>query len=119
MQFLQNSTFHNTYHPLNEVQSFLKQLTVAFPNITRLASFGLTAEGRQMMGLTISSGVYDNRKRRHSYDEVADELKKKKKKTRPPLRESEKLGIVILGAQHAREVRFIILQAEGSFNLSL
>jgi hypothetical protein len=65
-----------------------------------------------MMGLTISSGDYDNRKRR--YDEVADELKKKKKKkkkTRPPLRESEKLGIVILGAQHAREVRFIILQA--------
>lgn len=68
-----------------------------------------------MMGLTISSGVYDKRR----YDEVADELKKKKKKkkTRPPLRESEKLGIVILGAQHAREVRFIILQAEGSFNL--
>ena len=75
-----------------------------------------------MMGLTISSGVYDNQKRRHMYDEVADELGnmgRKKKRTRPPLRESEKLGIVILGAQHAREVRFIILQAEGSFNLSL
>lgn len=97
MQSLQNSTFHDNYQPLNEVQSFLTELSVAFPNITRLAHFGQTAEGRQMMGLTISSGTYE---------EMTGilNMKRKKKKTRPPLRSHEKLGIVIVGAQHAREV---------------
>ena len=91
---LRNSTFHDVYHPLLEVESFLNQLLSAFPNTTHLSNLGQSAEGRNMVALTISSGKYPDKK-----------AKDKKKKKTPIGRDGEKLGFVIIGAQHAREVR--------------
>ncbi|KDR79479.1 hypothetical protein GALMADRAFT_243580 [Galerina marginata CBS 339.88] len=87
---LTNTSFHDAYHPLDEVEAFLNQLVLTYPNITRLENLGHSAEGREMVGLTISSGPA-----------VVDK-KSKKKKPRTP-RDIEKLGFVIVGAQHARE----------------
>ena len=81
---------------------------------------GRSAEGRKIMGVSVSTGGYGNGgARRHrgrgrglediEGDERAETQRKKKKKDkktrRPPLRDTEKLGFVIIGAQHAREVR--------------
>jgi len=97
---LRNSTFHDAYHPLHEVESFLNQLVSAFPNMTTLTNLGRTAEGRQMVGLTVSSGKYAEEEE----DDDGKKKKKKKKKTKAPIgRDGEKLGFVIIGAQHARE----------------
>jgi len=54
-----------------------------------------------MIVRTISSGRYLDKKKK------GDGSKQRKRtNTRPPLKlEGEKLGIVIIGAQHAREVR--------------
>jgi len=96
---VQNSTFHDVYHPLEEVQTFLTQLAATFPESARLSKFGHSAEGRSVIALTISSGGYVDKKKGDGSKQ------RKRKKTRPPLQEGEKLGIVIVGAQHAREVR--------------
>ena len=93
---LTNTSFHDTYHPLQEVESFLEQLVTTYPNVTRLTNLGHSAEGREMFALTISSGEYKNAKKKKK-------KKEKERKGRTP-RESEKLGFVIVGAQHAREV---------------
>ncbi|PPR04132.1 hypothetical protein CVT26_001324 [Gymnopilus dilepis] len=92
---LTNTSFHDTYHPLQEVESFLEQLVATYPNVTRLTNLGHSAEGREMFALTISSGEYKNAKKKKK-------KKEKERKGRTP-RESEKLGFVIVGAQHARE----------------
>ena len=97
---LENTTFHVDYHPLAEVQSFIKQLAATYPNITRLVTLGLSAEGREIHGLTISTGSYNGGEE----DEGSGRKKKSPKKT-PIAHDGEKLGFVIVGAQHAREVR--------------
>ncbi|KAF8901460.1 peptidase M14 [Gymnopilus junonius] len=90
---LTNTSFHESYHPLHEVESFLNQLVFANPNTTRLSNIGHSADGKEMTALTISSGEYKG----------GDKKKKgKEKKGRAP-RANEKLGFVIIGAQHARE----------------
>ncbi|PPQ67200.1 hypothetical protein CVT24_011271 [Panaeolus cyanescens] len=96
---LDNSTFHDFYHPLYEVEAFLHQLADSHPEITRLVKLGHSAEGREMLGLTISTG---------EYEEEEDKRKKNKDKNKPKPRtpiahEGQKLGFVVLGAQHARE----------------
>ncbi|KAF9531472.1 hypothetical protein CPB83DRAFT_849072 [Crepidotus variabilis] len=107
-----NSTFHDNYHPIEEVKDFMKQLVAVYPSTTQLTNFGQTAEGRELLALTISSGVYNLQEVDEVEEEIVEEdfqgKKKKKtkhsrKKTRPPLRVTEKLGVVIIGAQHARE----------------
>ncbi|KAF8148038.1 peptidase M14 [Crassisporium funariophilum] len=93
---LENTTFHDTYHPLYEIESFMRQLNSTHANF-RLANLGHTAEGREMLGLTISNGPYEE-------EEGKKKKKKKKGKKKTPVgRDGEKLGFVILGAQHARE----------------
>ena len=74
----------------------MQELVDAHPEIARLVKFGRSAEGRDIQGLTISTG-----------DDEREEVnggKKKKKKKKGPRKQKEKLGFVIQGAQHAREV---------------
>ncbi|KAJ3507796.1 hypothetical protein NLJ89_g6100 [Agrocybe chaxingu] len=98
---LENSTFHESYHPLGEIEAFLGQLTATYPNTTRRIGLGESAQGREIPALTISTGGYVE-------EEQEDGKKKKKRKPRrkkksPVGQDGEKLGFVILGAQHARE----------------
>ena len=78
---LPNSTFHDNYRPLDEIDAFIKDLARSqFPHATTsLVELGHSAEGREMYGLKIVS---------------AD----------TGLKKTEKKSFVISGAQHAREV---------------
>lgn len=82
------------YHPLFEIDDFLRQLLELHPNTTRLTNLGHTGQGREMMALTISTTELQGETQR-----MTAKKKKKGKKNR------NKLGFVIVGAQHAREVR--------------
>ncbi|KAJ2916672.1 hypothetical protein MD484_g3762, partial [Candolleomyces efflorescens] len=91
---LTNSSFHETYHHLGEVEKFMRQLELQFPNITKVHRIALTAEGRDVYALEISKpGVSA---------ETEKKKKKKKKKGGKP-QPGDKLNFVIVGAQHARE----------------
>lgn len=89
---LQNSTFHEVYHPLPEIRKFLRKLEELHPNVTQLSKIGLSAEGRPIHAVTLS--------KTSSLVEAEGAKKKKKKKKKRP---TEKLDFVIVGAQHARE----------------
>lgn len=92
---LGNSTFHSTYHPLYEIDAFLHELVELRPDIVRLVNLGHSGEGREMMGITIST------------DEPAFAPPRRRKGKNRKGQEEEvppKLGFVVVGAQHAREV---------------
>ncbi|TFK67830.1 hypothetical protein BDN72DRAFT_770233 [Pluteus cervinus] len=95
---LSNSTFHSTYHPLFEVDSFLNELVEMRPDMVKLIKLGHSGQGREMMGVTISTefGVSSS-----------GDLGRRKGKGRKGHEKEEdvqpKLGFVITGAQHARE----------------
>ncbi|KAF9459263.1 peptidase M14 [Collybia nuda] len=92
---LQNTSFHDTYHPLFEIDAFILELAALHPNITHVTQLGHSGEGREMLGLTISKqGVKGA--------EQLSRKKKKKKKTQDPELEVRP-AFVIFGAQHARE----------------
>ena len=94
---LENTTFHDSYHPLSQIENFMRDLADTHPQIAHLNILGRTAEGRDIFGLTISTGLYD--------DEHKETKKKKKKRLR---KQREKLSFVIQGAQHAREVLWFL-----------
>jgi len=95
---LANTTFHEAYHPLFEINSFLNQLSNAHPNITSLLSLGHSAEGRDMTALAISTGPYKNQG-------IGGKRVKKGNRKNHEIKAGVKLGFVLVGAQHAREVR--------------
>lgn len=67
------------------------ELADVYPNLTRVVPLGHSGEGREMLGLEISRGY-------SAEDAFA----------KPGLDPSRRLGFVIMGAQHAREVgRFV------------
>jgi hypothetical protein len=100
MSSLENTTFHDSYHPLSQIELFMRELVDAHPETARLINLGRSAEGRDILGLTISRGVDDD-----SEKDIGG--KKRKKKKKGPRKQKEKLGFVIQGAQHAREVFLI------------
>jgi Zinc carboxypeptidase len=71
-----------------------------YPKTVRLVNFGRSAEGRDIFGMTISSAEDDKSKE--------ENREKKKKKKRRLRKQKDKLGFVIQGAQHAREVLTVI-----------
>ncbi|KAJ2923143.1 hypothetical protein H1R20_g13950, partial [Candolleomyces eurysporus] len=97
LRHLNKSSFHETYHHLDEVEEFMRQLEAQFPNTTKVHRVALTAEGRDVYALEISkpeSSAENN-------DDKKKKKKKKKKEGKHPL--GPKLNFVIVGAQHARE----------------
>ena len=96
MSSLENTTFHDSYHPLSQIESFMHELVDTHPETARLINLGRSAEGRDVLGLTISTGD-DN-------ENEEDNGEKRKKKKKGPRKQREKFGFVIQGAQHAREV---------------
>jgi len=91
---LEHTTYHDVYHPLFEIDDFLRLLLELHPNTTRLTNLGHTGQGREMTALTISTTQVRAKTQR-----MTGKKRKKGKKNRG------KLGFVIVGAQHAREVR--------------
>ena len=76
----------------------MREIANAYPQTASLISIGWSAEGGDIFALTISAG---------NDEEIVEdygERKNKNKKGKGLGRQSEKLGFVIQGAQHAREV---------------
>ncbi|KAF9443913.1 peptidase M14 [Macrolepiota fuliginosa MF-IS2] len=78
-----DSTYHKDYHPLYEIDAFIQGLAELHPDLIKLHNIGHSAEGREMLAITVSAPTSDSAPRRQP--------------------RSGKLGIVIVGAQHARE----------------
>lgn len=88
-----NTTYHNSYHPLFEIDSFMDHLAALYPEHVSIYELGHSAEGREMLAMHIHEGF--------SEGENVDT----KRKTRTP---NGKKGFVIMGAQHAREVCSVV-----------
>jgi hypothetical protein len=88
---LENSTYHSSYHPLYEIDAFIHELAALHPNLTHVDYLGHSGERREMLSLTIS---------RKETSLVGFSKGRQK-------RGGKKLGFVITGAQHAREVRVL------------
>lgn len=73
-----NSTYHTVYHPLYEVDNFMHEIAKLHPASAQVVSLGHSGLQREMYGLKISQPAKDT---------------------------VQKFGFVIMGAQHAREVR--------------
>ena len=104
MSSLENTTFHDSYHPLSQVENFMQELVDAHPEIARLINLGRSAERRDVLGLTLSTGDEDESEECIGGQKKTKKKKKKKKKKKGTKKQKEKLGFVIQGAQHAREV---------------
>jgi hypothetical protein len=94
---LESTTYHDAYHPLFEIDDFLRRLSELHPNTTHLTNLGHSGQGREMLALTISTTELQGETQRMTT--------KKKKKGKKNRNRNRKLGFVIVGAQHAREVR--------------
>lgn len=79
---LTNSSFHDDYRPLDQILEFMTELSTSFPDLVKLVPIGHSAEQRDMLAMEISKENTDTSRR---------SLKQKQ-------------GIIIMGAQHAREV---------------
>jgi hypothetical protein len=83
-----NSTFHSSYHPLSEIEVFISDLAKEHPDLVETISIGRTGEQREMTAVKISDST----------------------KSAPGGKNGASLKakgtVVIIGAQHAREVCF-------------
>lgn len=83
---MSDTTFHETYHPLREVEQYIHTLAAVRPENVKLDYIGWSTEKKPLISISISR---------------LDDKKKKKKKSK---KMAEKPAFVIMGAQHAREV---------------
>ena len=109
-----NATFHARYHPLDEIQSFVRDLAAAYPKQVTIVPIGHSGEGREMFALEISassesapgaSGAQASAGHR-SHDQNPQIVfggKGKERGTNP------RCGFLVTGAQHAREVSYVFL----------
>jgi extracellular matrix protein 14 len=93
-----NSSFHKNYHPLYEIGEFIQELARLHPDIVNIHNIGRTGEGREILAMTLSTPPTDAMMR--------------------SLPGPGKLGFVIVGAQHAREVRILFIDHHLSAALS-
>ncbi|KAL0951420.1 hypothetical protein HGRIS_008112 [Hohenbuehelia grisea] len=97
---LENTTYHSSYHPLYEIDEYLHALADLHPEEVELLHLGHSSTGREMYALRISTSLADA----NAEELNSDKKKKKQKKGKDnEQHKSHKLGIVISGAQHARE----------------
>jgi hypothetical protein len=94
----ENTTYHLDYHPLFEIDAFINKLTALHPNTMQLHKLGHSGQGREMVSMTISKGP--------GAAQMGD---KERGMTRKQSEPYAKPAFVIVGAQHAREVRFYVL----------
>ena len=81
-----DSAFHSSYHPLSEIQDFVSDLAEEYPDLVELVNIGRTSEQREMTAIKISNT-------QKSVPDGKGEASLRHKGT-----------VVIMGAQHAREV---------------
>jgi hypothetical protein len=107
-----NATFHGQYHPLEEMESFVRDLAAAYPRQLSVVRLGHSGEGREMFALEISSDTLGAGGDHVSHDSNSSQvvLGKKKGKGRP-IGAHPRCGFLITGAQHAREVSIFIFFA--------
>ncbi|TFK50372.1 hypothetical protein OE88DRAFT_1660708 [Heliocybe sulcata] len=80
-----NTTYHAGYHPLPAIHSFLASLANQHPDQVSLVPLGHSGEGREMVGVRVTSSDSDMRKRQHATSS------------------NKKASFLITGTQHARE----------------
>jgi hypothetical protein len=71
------TSYHDKYHPLEEINSFLQQLADEHSDLVELIKLGRSSEGRDILAVNIA---------------------------KPGRRKHRKMRMVVQGAQHAREV---------------
>lgn len=111
---------HSTYHPYDSIVKLLRQFAADFPGYSEVVSLGVSSEGREILGLRVtnSSSVLS-----HGEPEEGDWSDKivggteeellrsarlrvqQRMRTRKEKKLAHKVGFVVVGAQHAREVR--------------
>src|SRR5260370_13283847 len=52
-----NATFHARYHPLDEIESFVRDFAAAYPRQVAIVPLGHSCEGREMFALEISAAA--------------------------------------------------------------
>ncbi|KAI0254492.1 hypothetical protein BJV78DRAFT_1184679 [Lactifluus subvellereus] len=92
-----NATFHSQYHPLDEINSFARDLADAYPHQVSIIPLGHSSEGREMFALEITSGASAAHVSHDQNSQVVLNKKGKQSGAKPHC------GFLITGAQHARE----------------
>ncbi|KAF8483597.1 hypothetical protein DFH94DRAFT_722874 [Russula ochroleuca] len=92
-----NATFHAQYHPLDEIQSFVRDLAAAYPQQVAIVPLGHSGQGREMFALEISAAGAS----RGSHDQNSQVVLDGKGKVGEGA--SPRCGFLVTGAQHARE----------------
>ncbi|GLB40847.1 putative zn_pept [Lyophyllum shimeji] len=86
---VENTTFHAEYHPLFEIDAFMRELAKQHPDVVKVNNLGHSGTGREMLGLTISRPSKGRLRGKERSDHGSGD--------------DGKLAFVIIGAQHARE----------------
>jgi hypothetical protein len=110
-----NDTFHTQYHPLDEIEGFVRDLAAAYPQQVSVVRLGHSGEGREMFALEITAaktntgstraGAGACADRHHvSHDQNSQAVLDGKGKGEEDNGADPRCGFLITGAQHAREV---------------
>lgn len=92
-----NETFHASYHPLDEIHDFIRDLADAYPRQVTIVPLGHSGEGREMFALEITAGASASHVSHDPKSQVVLNRKGNSGGAKPPC------GFVIIGAQHSRE----------------
>lgn len=103
------AAFHEQYHPLGEIEGFVRDLAAAYPRQVSIVPLGHSGEGREMFALEITAGASTNSRSHDPNSQVVLNRKGKGKENAVNLRR----GFLITGAQHAREVGPFALSFSG------
>ncbi|EGO20001.1 hypothetical protein SERLADRAFT_352486 [Serpula lacrymans var. lacrymans S7.9] len=93
---LENSSYHDDYHLVDEIDDFLYNITITYPDLATLIPVGHTFEQREMYALKLSRFKPSNCDACEEDSNNASEFCQCGK-------QSSKPGIFIIGAQHGRE----------------
>jgi Zinc carboxypeptidase len=114
-----NATFHGQYHPLEEIESFVRDLATAHPRQVSIIRLGHSGEGREMFALEITASSVTGASSSAlaplqadgghvSRDQNAQVVLGKKGKNGSKSGADSRCGFLITGAQHAREVQYFL-----------
>ena len=109
---------HSSYHPYDSIVTFLRQLAADFPDYAQIVSLGPSSEGREIIGLQITNGSSVLPQRESEEGDWSDEIaggteeellrsariRAQRRMESSMKKLAHKIGFVVVGAQHAREV---------------